>query len=402
LPLLGHPFFALAVLVLLAGFFVLASGGMHRTRRAIDGPNYAAPHRVAAAIEQEPMLGKQQGVRPDWIGQWRDSGKTTERMAYFNIKSRWPKRNRLSPWTGRHALVSPNFFQALGVQAAQGKVFAAETIGDCRNCAVVTNAFAARHLGPKPIGRTLDVENRTLRVIGVLPQGFWFLNEELEVFSPEPQPLLRRAVALAVLRQGATPAEAKAELQSIIGKAHRIDVYTLADKLQSPVRRYTGAALTVFAGIMGVIIWSLVRRKRGTVRYWSFFAAKCTLGLLAVLVFTLEYAGPGSLSATGGSRFEYEALTLWVFVVGNSMFLWWAVSDQRRRCRTCARMLVMPVRIGAPDRVLFEHEATETICPTGHGTLFVEPGTVTFRQPGKWSEFDESWRDLFAPSHDDR
>ncbi|MGH9633022.1 MAG: hypothetical protein ACRD7E_32365, partial [Bryobacteraceae bacterium] len=75
--------------------------------------------------------------------------------------------------------------------------------------------------------------------------------------------------------------------------------------------------------------------------------------------------------------------------------------DQRRRCRMCLRLLVMPVRIGLADGVLFEHGATETVCPGGHGTLFVEDTTESFRQSGRWTDLDESWRDLFVSSRED-
>ena len=69
--------------------------------------------------------------------------------------------------------------------------------------------------------------------------------------------------------------------------------------------------------------------------------------------------------------------------------------DQRRRCRTCLRKLMMPVNSGNWGlALLFAPPKTESICPFGHGTL-VSPDTHTSTaQPENWAEHGDIWDEL--------
>jgi hypothetical protein len=298
-------------------------------------------------------------------------------------------------------MVSANFFSVLGISAASGRVFQPGDEEACSDCVVITEQFRRKALPHGGAGDSVYVDGRERRVIGILPRTFWFLADELDALSLEPAPLLRRAIILARLKPNATAVEAERELQAIAGEGIQVRSAPLTDRIQSPFRRYSAGALFVFSGVLSVTLWGLVRRT-GTTRYWMFFAGKTALGLLLILLFTLEHTGLGSLTLTGSGRLATEIWALWIWSVTNCLFLWWSTADQRRRCRLCVRVLVMPVRIGNADRVLFDHGATETICPGGHGTLFVEDTTETFRQSGRWTELDESWRDLFVSSREER
>jgi hypothetical protein len=390
------------LLILCAGFgaLVLASGGLNNTVRAITGPDWDAG-RLATVVVQESFMGKQKGVRPEWIGQWRNESQKAQEIAYYNFRPPWPKRADTSPWAGRHATVSTNFFNVLGVEAASGRVFRKGDEQTCKDCVIITESLRRNLLPNGGVGDSLDIDGDPRRVIGILPRNFWFLADELAAFTPEPSPVLRRAIVLVRLKPGSAAEEAERELRAIAGEGVNVKSAMLMDRLQSPVRRYGAGALFLLCGVLGVTLWGLVRRT-GTTRYWMFFALKTSLGLLIVLSFTLEHTGLGSLTLTGSGRLATEVLALWVWSVANCLFLWWSVADQRRRCRLCARVLIMPVRIGYADRVLFDHGATETICPGGHGTLFVEDTTETFRQSGRWTELDESWRDLFVSSREEQ
>jgi predicted permease len=119
-------------------------------------------------------------------------------------------------WT---SWVSPGFFDALGVRPALGRLFTAEEVAaGGRALAVISHGVWQRRWGGDPdvLGRTFAAysddrpdEAELFTVIGVLPADFWYANRFTEVLAP-----LRgeRAVTLATLAPGVTPAVAEAAL----------------------------------------------------------------------------------------------------------------------------------------------------------------------------------------------
>ncbi len=113
-------------------------------------------------------------------------------------------------------------------------------------------------------------------------------------------------------------------------------------------------------------------------RYWAYLVGK--LVGISLIVFVL-YAAVSSyplstLPAYIHSQFLYN-MPYTFCVVGTWMIgaglLALAVRDQRRRCRTCLRKLIMPIPTGSWSNLLTSgRPATEWICPFGHGTLRVE------------------------------
>jgi hypothetical protein len=68
--------------------------------------------------------------------------------------------------------VSPHYFTMLGIGAAQGRVFTADSVRDVRDTVVVTHAFWERRLAsdPRVIGRALLLNGHRYTLIGVLPR----------------------------------------------------------------------------------------------------------------------------------------------------------------------------------------------------------------------------------------
>lgn len=86
-------------------------------------------------------------------------------------------------------VVSPHYFQMLGIEVAQGRVFTPETVLDAPDTVVLTHAFWERQLGSNPgvIGRKLVLTGHPCTVIGVLPRGFrsiWGLGIAPSVYLP--------------------------------------------------------------------------------------------------------------------------------------------------------------------------------------------------------------------------
>ena len=141
-------------------------------------------------------------------------------------------------------------------------------------------------------------------------------------------------------------------------------------------------------------------------KYWLYLIAK--LAIAGVVVWTLQTAlayfypvPPPPLPRFGPPQplFLHDMLftfgTLGVWLVGAGL-LSVILRDQRRRCRTCLRRLIMPVATGSWGHlVTFGRPKTELICPFGHGTLSIEELQITGRQMPDWQPHDENiWKEL--------
>ncbi|MBV9498561.1 MAG: hypothetical protein JO138_04240 [Acidobacteriaceae bacterium] len=91
----------------------------------------------------------------------------------------------------------------------------------------------------------------------------------------------------------------------------------------------------------------------------------------------------------------FTFLTLGVWLIGAGL-LFVTVRDQRRRCRTCLRKLIMPIQKGSwGNLITFGRPQTEWICPFGHGTLSIEELQITGMQlPGWQPHSDDIWKEL--------
>jgi hypothetical protein len=74
----------------------------------------------------------------------------------------------------------------------------------------------------------------------------------------------------------------------------------------------------------------------------------------------------------------------------------WLLTDQRRRCPVCLRLLTNPVRIGASSQTFLEWYGAESICSRGHGLLHVSEMSSSYSGNPEWLTLDDSWRGLFS------
>jgi hypothetical protein len=395
------PQFCVVILTLLFLLVAFASGGLARTRRILAGAQFGHGDRVVTICIQELLVGRRQGVAPAAIRKWRAEAKSLEQLAAYAFSQPWYQNGFLlhrgpAPASLAHAQVTPEFFRVLGVQPARGRVFDTGDSGACADCLVVTQRLRRQLLGTNApvVGQTIDYDGRRWRIIGELPEDFWFVTEKLGGVSlMDPATAQGRLVALGLLRPNVTVDAAETELRNI-ARLSTIEAASLSDRLRGPLRTFGFGSLILLAAAAAVTIGGVLRRKSHW-RFWAFFFAKTGSAIAVVLLVAIDYGGAGQLSITGGNQ-PSEPVAFWLWVVGSVLCIWWAIADQKMRCRVCLRRFVMPVRIGSPDRVLFEHESTEMVCPGGHGTLYVEGMTETFRQEGRWTKLDESWHDLFA------
>ena len=140
-------------------------------------------------------------------------------------------------------------------------------------------------------------------------------------------------------------------------------------------------------------------------KYWLYLLAKLAVG--SGLVFGLQWlllllypVPPPPLPGFGPPRplflndmaFTFAALGVWLAGAGLFSLI---IRDQRRRCRTCLRTLIMPIATGSwGNMVIFGRPRTEWICPFGHGTLRIEELQITGRQAPAWEPHEDMWKEL--------
>jgi hypothetical protein len=149
-------------------------------------------------------------------------------------------------------------------------------------------------------------------------------------------------------------------------------------------------ALTTAVSVLAAGCFSL--RARGW-RYWGFLLFKAfAVALLLPLVWIEMGTALRALFHKPMGRGLTGLLTALVLLIGMGRAMIWCVADQRRRCRSCLRRLVLPVSVGTWGS-LFEPSTTEMLCEEGHGALALSDAETDVRD--RWTRLDDSWKTLF-------
>jgi hypothetical protein len=119
-------------------------------------------------------------------------------------------------------------------------------------------------------------------------------------------------------------------------------------------------------------------------RRWVFLPLK--LALLTIIVFF----GIHDLAALTGTNIQPHGL-----LVGYVLAFRWALSDQRKRCPVCLRLVTSPTRIGSSSQMFLDWYGTELVCPRGHGLLQIPEIRVSY-STHSWRYLDPSWSELFS------
>jgi hypothetical protein len=368
----------MAALVLPLAVVVAASGGLRQTRRAFRGAPFPGGGRLAVLSQTGPFMGQRLGVPAARVDFWNAQSQALEGAAIYI-----PYRRVVA------ASVGPGFFSVLGVRAVVGRVFTREDAGSCSDCAVV--AYDTWRRSP---GRAISLGGRPLRVIGVLPRDFRFLEFQPAVWTlADPQANVL-ATAVCRLKPGVTPQAAQAELRVLIARAGRgtsgawVTVTPLETIVSGPVKTLIPAWLCL---VLASALFALAGRRRG-LGYRAFWAAKAAFSLTVLLFAWIEFGGSLLGVEPGDTLLGAGALSLWLSLAAPGFALWWSWADQRKRCRSCLARLSMPARMGYGARMLFETGGTEMLCPKGHGRLLVSEGAAPHDE---WAALDASWSDLF-------
>jgi predicted permease len=193
---------------------------------------YSQPDRLVVIWENN--LHFKHTVWPSYpnFQDWQRSAASFQQMAAL----RWQDYDLTSPGTPEHSLgenVSANFFTTLGVQLALGRDFSQQE--DQRGGApvvIVSNRLWKNRLSAsaQELGKPVTLNGVDYTIVGVLPPGFRFGDDEVDVYTPLGQgdPLMldpRGAPAIlsiARLKPGVSIAQAQAEMSAIQARLQQL------------------------------------------------------------------------------------------------------------------------------------------------------------------------------------
>ena len=171
-------------------------------------------------------------VSPDNFLDWKDRNSVFEDMAVvdegrsvFNYGERSEELRTQS--------VSANFFTMLSVQAIHGRIFADESPVDSQGSALlISHRLWLDWFGgdPNVIGRRVLLDSFPRTILGVMPAGFSFGNEEVDLWpsmqlrpSPAHDRGPRNMIVVARLKEGITAGEAQSQMRGIASQLEQED-----------------------------------------------------------------------------------------------------------------------------------------------------------------------------------
>jgi putative ABC transport system permease protein len=121
--------------------------------------------------------------------------------------------------------LTPSFFKVLGVQPLMGRLFseAEDKFGDAAPVALLSHQFWQRRFGGAPdiLGKTLRLDGVETTIIGVMPPGFSFFDDNIDFWGPSaitPTQMQSTAAFLVIgarLKPGMSIRQAQTEMEGI-------------------------------------------------------------------------------------------------------------------------------------------------------------------------------------------
>ena len=182
------------------------------------------PDRLVRIAATTPQSRDSSFSYPDY----QDLAGATQALEAVLAYSRHAKTLRIgseSQWV-LDDLVSPNYFDVLGIRASRGRTFSAGSVGE--PVVVISDSLWRRAFNADPalVGQAIVLTGRSYTVLGIGPPGFrgleravptdaWLLAENESDKAALGNRSQRGFELLGRLRAGATAAQARAELETI-------------------------------------------------------------------------------------------------------------------------------------------------------------------------------------------
>jgi putative ABC transport system permease protein len=184
---------------------------------------FANPDRIVSFTSAWPTKGTRASVvsLPDAMD-WRAGSSAFSALTYY-------RRSRRAVIVGDAAYfadvvrTSPEFFKLFGVTPMMGRFFAPDEDAGARSVVISYDFWRTRMAqSPDVLNKAVQIDNRAMTVIGVLPQGFsypddtalWHLTDAVKKEYQEPRGTIAWSV-LARLNDGVSIEQAQAQLTPI-------------------------------------------------------------------------------------------------------------------------------------------------------------------------------------------
>jgi putative ABC transport system permease protein len=193
---------------------------------------YDEPDRIVFLLESNPGGGFPEfSVSPPNYVDWRDSTRSFEAMASVSAGS-LNYTSGVEPERLTGARVSSSFFSVFGAKPALGRTFSAEDdVQGTASVVILSHALWSRRFGSDPqiLGKSLTLDGRLYRVVGVTQHGFQFpRGAELwlpsEFTKDDLSPDARGAHYLGVmarLNRGVSVQQAQGEMRAVSSRLER-------------------------------------------------------------------------------------------------------------------------------------------------------------------------------------
>jgi putative ABC transport system permease protein len=329
------------------------------------------PDRLVEVWETNPLRNwTHANVAPANLLDWQARTSSFEAFAYFigsDTKQPATITQNLAASAGAERIdgmfVSGNFFSVLGAAPALGRSFSeTESEAGGPSAVIISDGLWRRVYGADPaiVGRTIRIDETPTIVVGVMPAGFQFGTNETDYWElfVRPQAQWRKLRVphflgvIARLREGATVASARADLQRVASQLEReypasntkmnADLGPLQEWAVGDVRRpllvFLGAVAFVLliacANVAGLLISRTTERARE-------IAVRSALGASRLRLLREQLIESGLLAATGA------ILGLLVAWAGIRAFIALSPPDMPRLAEVAIDVRVLAALIGA-------------------------------------------------------
>jgi putative ABC transport system permease protein len=193
---------------------------------------YRFPEQLAMLWTENPSRNFREGRSAYWnVELWRRQSKRFADMAVFDpVSITLTSADRAEKISV--VRTSPGFFRLLDVQPLLGRVFSDEQAEARQRLALISYGFWQARFGGSQdaLGATIELDGVPSQIIGILPAGFQFAGQNVDVWQPHtmfPDWEIRRAArgadswfVIGRLRPDVTFEQAQAEMSGI---ANRLD-----------------------------------------------------------------------------------------------------------------------------------------------------------------------------------
>jgi hypothetical protein len=315
------------------------------------------------------------------------------------------------------ARVTSGFFALVRENPVLGHVFEASK-SSCTDCVVLSHAIWKDQFGGRAdvVGRSLVLDGRQMKVIGVLAPGFRLAGLDIGLFTPFGDETSWRLLgfeepgALIRLADGVKSSVAQKQIQKYVNNAAALPPHVVLDVLSTTdlqLRKWERYASLFGIGLLafGFLSWSSLVGLRATgprrhvsesLRWWGFLAIKSALLVLIVCAASADLVQL-LVSQIGASAKEYaDGALIWLSCVASTIALVWSIRDQFGRCRSCLRRFTRQMVLGTSAGVLSGPTGIEVICEGGHGSLHLPVIFHSCLDSRYWTELDDTWRALIG------